>query len=464
MAAPFTSAVLDQDVEKLTLHTNSIQDPNVELPEEKFKGPEALQVTGPTVHAKEQTSGDEFIEGGLEGWRAILGCALVVAATAGWNMMWGVFQAYHSKSLLRGTPDATLSAIGATQNALMTGLAFVTGKLGDKYGYRRFIGAGCIVVFLGQFGAAWCQSLWSIFLTQGVLQGLGCGLLLPMIFAIPSQWFRRRRGVATGIVIAGSSLGAAIPSLIVQTMLDHIGFRKTLLIYSFVQGATMLFGFLLIRIRLPESQSQSRHNKIVWVDKQYFNDPVFWSFCIALIFTIFGFMVPFVFISVYTREKLPHITDQLANLPISVTAFASAIGRTAVGHVGDRIGFVNVFILVILASSFCQVVLWNVAAESYAGIMVFSVLFGLTGPCFISLVTPVAVTLYGTHNLATLTGLLNMSYMPGSISGPPLGGVILDSSGRNWHALAAYSGLMQLLGVLSMLYGSSPHHEPCTLY
>jgi MFS family permease len=53
-------------------------------------------------------------------------------------------------------------------------------------------------------------------LSQGVLQGIGCGLLLPMIFALPSQWFKKRRGVATGFVIAGSSFGAGVPALIVQ--------------------------------------------------------------------------------------------------------------------------------------------------------------------------------------------------------------------------------------------------------
>jgi hypothetical protein len=83
-------------------------------------------------------------------------------------------------------------------------------------------------------------------------------------------------------------------------------------------------------------------------------------------------MTPFVYISVYTREKIPQISDQLANLPISIMAFASAIGRTTVGLTGDRIGFLNAFILAILISSFCQAVLWNVAAESYAGIMAFS--------------------------------------------------------------------------------------------
>ncbi|KAF8754717.1 Major Facilitator Superfamily [Rhizoctonia solani] len=385
------------------------------------KDPANIQAIGPTACPIGQVGDDEFVEGGFEGWKVILGCALIAAPTVGWNLLWGVFQAYHSKFLLKGTPDATLSAVGSVQNALMTSLAFVTGKLGDRYGYKRFIASGCIIVFLGQFCASWCHEFWSIFLTQGVMQGAGCGLLLPMIFAIPSQWFRRHRGVATGIVIAGSSLGGAVPSLIVQAMLGRLGFHKTLLIYSFVQGVTMLAGFSLIKTRFPASQLQNKNRKIAWIDKQYFKDPSFGASglrCCSL-----GYMTPFVYISVYAREKIPQISDQLASLPISVMA------------------------------SFCQAVLWNVAADSYAGIMVFSVLFGMTGPCFISLVTPVAVTLYGTHNLATPTGLLNISNMPGSLTGPPLGGVILENSGRNWHALTAYSGVIQFVGVLCMLYG-----------
>lgn len=83
-------------------------------------------------------------------------------------------------------------------------------------------------------------------------------------------------------------------------------------------------------------------------------------------------MMPFVYISVYAREKFPQISPQLANLPISIMAFASAIGRTTIGFTGDRIGFINAFMLVILVSAFCQAVLWNVATETYAGLMAFS--------------------------------------------------------------------------------------------
>ncbi|CCO33059.1 hypothetical protein BN14_07128 [Rhizoctonia solani AG-1 IB] len=393
-------AVSERDTERLTLNGEQYDDST----KEKIEEPASLQAAVPTACSVEQVVDDEFVEGGFEGWKVILGCALIGAPTIGWNLLWGVFQAYHSKFLLKGTPDATLSAVGSVQNAVMTGLAFVTGKLGDRYGYRRFIAGGCITVFLGQFCE--CNSH-SFYTAKTILNRVSC------------------KGLAA--------------------MLGRLGFHKTLLIYSFVQGITMLVGFSLIKTRFPTSQLQNKNRKIVWVDKQYFKDLKFWSFWAALLFAVFGYMTPFVYISVYTREKIPQISDQLANLPIPIMAFASTIGRTTVGLTGDRIGFLNAFILVILISSFCQAVLWNVAAESYAGIMVFSVLFGTTGPCILSLVTPVAVTLYGTHNLATLVGLLNLSNMPGSLAGPPLGGVILEKSGRNWHGLTAYSGVIQFV-------------------
>lgn len=83
-------------------------------------------------------------------------------------------------------------------------------------------------------------------------------------------------------------------------------------------------------------------------------------------------MNAFIYVAVYTHEKLPELPPRLYNLPITVMSFASAIGRTSVGMVADRIGFVNSFILVVFLSAFCQAVLWNVAAETYAGVMVFS--------------------------------------------------------------------------------------------
>src|SRR5689334_6204866 len=87
--------------------------------------------------------------------------------------------------------------------------------------------------------------------------------------------------------------------------------------------------------------------------------------------------------SVYTREKLPRLnSQQLTSLPISVMNFASAIGRTTVGLTADRIGFMNAFILMVLISGFSQAIIWNLATDTYAGVMAFSyVCFSKYQPC-----------------------------------------------------------------------------------
>ncbi|CAE6507235.1 unnamed protein product, partial [Rhizoctonia solani] len=236
-------------------------------------------------------------------------------------------------------------------------------------------------------------------------------------------------------------------------MLVRIGLHMTLLIYSFIQGGILFVGCLLIKTRSRPSQvPESGSQKIQWVDTVYFKDLVFWSCWLAMALFVLGYQIPFIFISVYIHETIPSAAPQLASLPISIMNFSSAVGRTTVGLVADRIGFVNAFILTATISAFSQAILWNLTTHTYTGAIVFSIIFGLTGPCYVSLTTPIAATLYGTQSLATLTGLLNIASLPGALSGPPIGGYILKASGRNWHILAGYSGVVQFAGVICVLY------------
>jgi MFS family permease len=139
----------------------------------------------------------------------------------------------------------------------------------------------------------------SFILGQGILQGIGCGLTLPMVFALPSQWFKKRRGLATGIVIAGAAVGGAVSSLIIQVnicpvevfkvnnarqaMLLRMTLQMTLLIYAFAQGGVMLVGCFLAKTRTSSSRtSEPGRKRIQWVDSIYLKDSVFWSCWFAL--------------------------------------------------------------------------------------------------------------------------------------------------------------------------------------
>lgn len=79
------------------------------------------------------------------------------------------------------------------------------------------------------FIASWCSTLWLLLLFQGVLNGLGCGMAMPLFMSLPSQWFYRRRGLASGLALSGAGLGGGTSILIVRELLEAVGYKRTLL-------------------------------------------------------------------------------------------------------------------------------------------------------------------------------------------------------------------------------------------
>jgi len=89
-----------------------------------------------------------------------------------------------------------------------------------------------------------------------------------------------------------------------------------------------------------------------------------------------------------------------------------AVGRTVIGLFGDRIGVVNAFIVSALLSGLSQLLVWNFAS-SFTAIIIFAVIQGAFGGCFVSLIAPVSAQLFGIEKLATLSGLLILFNGPG---------------------------------------------------
>lgn len=114
-------------------------------------------------------------------------------------MTWGVMVANLMETTYPNESSATLNLIAGLSNFVMSGSALVAGRLAERYGYKRMlaISTGCCLVSLLLSAAAY-KSLAGIFICQGVLIGLSLGLGTPIYLSIPSQWFLKRRGLATG--------------------------------------------------------------------------------------------------------------------------------------------------------------------------------------------------------------------------------------------------------------------------
>ncbi|QRV94460.1 major facilitator superfamily transporter [Ceratobasidium sp. AG-Ba] len=307
-------------------------------------------------------------------------------------------------------------------------------------------------------GAAFSTKLWQLFLAQGVLQGLATGLCFPFVLAYPAQWFKRRRGLAIGIVAGGSSFGGGTAALILRAMLTKLSFRHTLLVYAGIHCVLMSIAICLVKEGPGGAAARAARRRVGLVDKRLVKDPIFWSVALSLGMCIFGFFSPYFFMPTYVAAHIPTSSPQYIVLPSSIMNYASALGRALVGLLADRIGPANAFMLAVFISASSQLLIWNFA-YTYVTIMVFSVIFGATGGCFLALMTPLAAQLFGTENLAGLTGTFNFFMTPGNLAAAPISGALLAAAGGNWHAPIVWSGGVQVIAIGLMTYGLCERSE-----
>ncbi|ODN73845.1 hypothetical protein L202_07369 [Cryptococcus amylolentus CBS 6039] len=388
----------------------------------------------------------EYPDGGY-GWVVLGACCCLSGCTLGWGMCYGVFQEYYLSNVYLDADTSVLSLAGTLCAFMMNATSFFSGRYGDRFGFKRVLYCSAIVSWLGLFLAGWSTKLWQTILTQGLLTGIGQGLALPLFMSLPSQWFYRRRGLASGIAIGGAGLGGGTATLVCRQLLTTVGHKKTLWIMACINLFFMTVSTMLVRTR-PTSPEGRATGKGPWVDWRVVKTSSFWSLVIGLVVACTGYAMPYNFTSQWTRLHFPELRPILLALPVTLMGFTVCIGRAIIGLVADYLGPLNTFILCFLLSGAVQLCLW-LTASSFASILVFAVAFGLVAPGYMGIIPQIIVQLFGADNLATNVGILLLFNGPGNLISGPIGGALYDSSGRTtFKYMIITSGCLQLAGGL----------------
>ena len=98
---------------------------------------------------------------------------------------------------------------------------------------------GGIIAALGLFVSSWIPSLYALFITYGVLIGLGASLCYLSALVAVGQFFKKRKSLATGIVVSGSGVGTVAFPPLVNALLASYGWRGT---FRFVRVLILMIG------------------------------------------------------------------------------------------------------------------------------------------------------------------------------------------------------------------------------
>src|SRR5829696_4142681 len=130
---------------------------------------------------------------------------------------------------------------GASLTFLLSGVfSLVTGIFIDRVGSKRFMIAGCLVLGAGLIYYSYATRPADIYVSHSLL-GLSLGLVGVMIQTVlVSNWFRRMRGSAMGIVITGTSFGGVLIPLVATPLISAYGWRTSLQILSLLVWLVLL--------------------------------------------------------------------------------------------------------------------------------------------------------------------------------------------------------------------------------
>jgi len=104
-------------------------------------------------------------------------------------------------------------------------LGIVAGKFTDRFGPRLVVTICGLFLGLGYLLMSQVKASWELYLFYGVIIAVGQGgVFVPLISTIP-RWFVKRRGLMTGIVVTGSSVGTMIMAPLAGWLIASYGWR-----------------------------------------------------------------------------------------------------------------------------------------------------------------------------------------------------------------------------------------------
>src|SRR6266704_3455027 len=146
----------------------------------------------------------------------------------------------------------TIGALLAVYYLVGALFAPMSGWLGERYGARRLMLAGGLLYgsSMGLLGLV--RQPWHFLLTFSVLLSLTQSICLVPLIAAVSGWFRRRLGLATGLLWAAGGLGAALLAPLVSVLMAQLGWQGTFWSLGAVGGGLILSLTLLFRDRAAD--------------------------------------------------------------------------------------------------------------------------------------------------------------------------------------------------------------------
>ena len=340
---------------------------------------------------------------------------------------------------------------------LQTFFSPLQGWLVDRFGPRLLIATGCFLSGLGWIIASNATSLTGLYLSYGIVCGIGTGIVYVGVVGQVVRWFPDARGFAAGMVAAGYGMGAILTTFPISASIAASGYQATLLRYGIIFAVIGVAAALGLRPP-PAPRSRTSADSAGVGSATMLKSPIFWMmFVMMSLMSTSGLMVISQignFAADYGIAKLT--VWGMAALPLALTIdrFTNGLTRPFFGWLSDRIGRENTMFVAFTLEALAMLVWLMTISDPLWFALLSGVVFFGWGEIF-SLFPSTLTDTFGARNATQNYGFLYIAQGIGSIFGGPLAALLHQGTG-SWTSVFAVCIAADLTAGLLALFALKP--------
>jgi len=359
---------------------------------------------------------------------------------------WSVF-----RIPLMHTYNWTVSEVtGAFELAILVlGVAAFSGGLWMKrVGPHRVAVLAATLYGIGTFLAGFSHNLPALYLTYGVVAGAGLGLGYIVPVAVLIRWFPDKRGLITGIAVAGFGAGALVTAPVAEKLIATIGVSETFMALGIAYFVIIMLAALGIENPPPgytpagfqPASVRSTASRDLTLREALRTWQWYGLWVTLFLNTTAGIAI--ISQASPMAQEMSHVNTAIAAELVGIISIANGAGRFLWAWLSDAVGRKAVFLSMFLVQAVAFLLLSHVSsfillmALSFIILLCYGGGFG-TMPAF-------AADYFGVKDIGSIYGLMLTAWGVAGVVGPTLIAHVRQATGE-------YQGALKILALLTLL-------------
>ncbi|MGQ0793203.1 MAG: MFS transporter [Deltaproteobacteria bacterium] len=377
------------------------------------------------------------------GWFIVAACLALTVTDGLLLYSFGVFLPYLNEGF--GFSRAEGSSVYSVRSVVFALSLIITGRLVDRYDPRAVIFGGGLIAVLGMLLSGFATVPWHLYVTYGVMVGLGDGVLYIPCVAVVSRWFAKKRALAIGIVTTGVPLSGLIVNPLSAWLISSFGVRNSFFILSgiimcAIMAAFVIRGYPSDKNLKPYGEDEPKlpmggnslgepPQSLNWSVREAVQTPMFWLMYSMYFLGFMTFLI--VVIHLFNFAIDSGIPPLLASGAPAFIGVGSIIGRLTIsGILTEYLEHRKVLFLCFLFQGSSLLIL--LCFGEIAAFYVFGAMFGFFYSGWVPMFPTLLGQFFGLRSLGGIYGVFGTSFCVAAVAGPPLAGYIHDIAG-NYH-------------------------------